>query len=79
MTGSAGLGFLFSLICLNLVLLVYGNVLVYQARSVPTKYNEVRSSPRLSAPPRGYQRLPWGNQPFFGAVSAFCSPPSADI
>ena len=39
-TGEVGLGFLFVLIGFNLVLLLYGNVLVYQARSVPTKYNE---------------------------------------
>ena len=39
-TGSTGLGFLFGLLGLNIVLLLYGNVLVYQARSVPTRYNE---------------------------------------
>ena len=39
-TNQTGLAFLLTVVCINLLVLVYGNVLVYQARAVPTKYNE---------------------------------------
>jgi len=39
-TQHAGLCFLFSIVGLNILLLLYGNLLVYQSRNLPTMYNE---------------------------------------
>ena len=35
-----GLAFALIIVTLNILLLAYGNLLVYQSRHVPTKYNE---------------------------------------